>query len=183
MSCQHPIRRLNVLICLHWRCSIKSQRTSSNYGIRHTPHQLAYVSLNRDVFYSLHTSNSESEEHVGRVRWICSIKANQFVVLQRMQEQESVYSRGQGTTLHDRLTYLAGPAPNQSLDHDVAKRHCRQFKLMNAAHVRSFHVIQLSGGSYPTTIDGIVMLQPDFLEVVPETGEHTRFFNMPYIIQ
>jgi hypothetical protein len=141
----------------------------------------AYVAINRDVLYTRRTRAGAETRHVGRVRWICSLRGSkQLIVVQRMREVCSIYSRRAGRDLSTRLSYICD---SNSENEDVIKKHCRNFRLLSSNLVDSYHVLPLCDGAQTTTIDGLIMLQPDFSEDISETEEHSSYFLLQYIIQ
>jgi hypothetical protein len=141
----------------------------------------AYVTINRDIIYSHISRQNTQQQRVGRLRWACSLpNTRQFLVIQRMREISTEYSRscGDDSDVERKLTFLLDTTKRSV---DIAKMHCRSFRLEPPHIVTSYDVIPLGYAS--SSIDGLAMLQPDFSENIQEDQEHTRYFMMPYIIQ
>ena len=137
-----------------------------------------YVSLDRDVRYTLVPTRGPTTEHIGRVRWIFSLpNLSQFVIIQRMHVL-STHDAGEGLTTH-----LMSICSETTIGCDNIKKHCPYMRLREKHLVNSYHLLALEEGG--SSIDGIVMLQPDF-EKCPtheEDKEYQYNFLMPYTIQ
>ncbi len=136
-----------------------------------------YVSLNRDVRYTMPDSMAmEQCSHIGRVRWILSLpNTRQFVVIQRMR----VIPPSDGVDTTTRLHNSVQPGRHA----DPIKRHCSYLRLHEANSVASYHILALVETGGPM-IEELVMLQPDFGEILEEGNtENKCYFMLDYLIQ
>jgi hypothetical protein len=137
-----------------------------------------YVSLNCDVRYTLVTARGPTTEHIGRVRWIFSLpNLSQFVIIQRMQ----VISAPNGDK--DLASHLISMCTDTASGCDVIKKHCCYMRLREKQLATSYHTLALEENG--SSIDSIVMLQPDFEKCpTPQEGKEYQYnFLMPYSIQ